>query len=190
MKRKITVLTLVLLFCNVVLADQDDVTRRQNSAFDDAVENVRATASQLILHAVSLLGVHYRYGGSTPESGFDCSGFVSHVFKQAAGVVLPRNAYQMSLIGKQVRSHDLQPGDLVFYNTLRRAFSHVGIYIGDNKFIHAPSKGKAVQIADMSDRYWSKRFQGARRVGQLQGATADSDTEHAAEKSTVAGALY
>jgi hypothetical protein len=121
---------------------------------------------EIILQAMSLIGVRYRWGGNTPETGLDCSGFIRHVFQQSANVVLPRTAYAMSQIGKSIGRDELQPGDLVFFNTLRRQFSHVGIYLGDNRFIHAPSTGKTITVTNMNHRYWTSRYNGARRVNQ------------------------
>jgi len=118
----------------------------------------------LLDHGFSLLGIKYRFGGNTPQSGFDCSGFVRHVFSDALGVLLPRTAVEMAKVGSTVRRSDLQPGDLVFFNTVSRAFSHVGIYLGDNKFMHANSRGGGVRIDDMTGGYWSGRFNGARRI--------------------------
>ena len=127
-----------------------------------------ATASvivqEIILQAMSLIGVRYRWGGNTPETGLDCSGFIRHVFQQSANVLLPRTAYAMSQIGQSIDRDELQPGDLVFFNTLRRQFSHVGIYLGDNRFIHAPSTGKTITVANMKQKYWHARYNGARRV--------------------------
>jgi cell wall-associated NlpC family hydrolase len=121
-------------------------------------------ASQLVMQAFSLLGTHYKFGGDSPEAGFDCSGFIRHIYDTALGKVLPRTSFEMSRLGSTVNIENLAPGDLVFFNTRRRAFSHVGVYIGEGRFIHSPSKGRAVEIVDMHDRYWTKRFNGARRV--------------------------
>lgn len=121
-------------------------------------------SGELVLHALAFLGAKYRFGGNDPETGWDCSGYVSHVFKQAMGFVLPRDSFSMSERGEPIQRGELQPGDLVFFNTLKRAFSHVGIYLGDNRFIHAPSTGKAVQISDMNAGYWTRRFNGGRRI--------------------------
>ena len=123
-------------------------------------------ASELAMHAMGLLGIAYRLGGNTPENGLDCSGLVRYVFKQAWGANLPRTSLEISQIGKQVESHEMRPGDLVFYNTLKRGFSHVGIYLGDNKFIHSPSSGGQVRIESMDLGYWKTRFDGARRIDQ------------------------
>jgi cell wall-associated NlpC family hydrolase len=121
-------------------------------------------ASQLAMQAVSMLGIHYKYGGTSPENGMDCSGLVRYVFKEAWGTDLPRTSAEISHVGQRVDPQNLQPGDLVFYNTLRRGFSHVGIYLGDNKFIHSPSAGGKVRIESMDLAYWKRRFNGARRI--------------------------
>lgn len=132
--------------------------------YGTAANGVAQEKSAIVMYALGLHGTQYQWGGSTPQSGFDCSGFVRHVYKEAAGTLLPRSAYEMSQSGSTVGATQLQPGDLVFFNTLQRAFSHVGIYLGDNRFIHAPSAGKAVQISQMGDTYWKRRFEGARRL--------------------------
>lgn len=119
---------------------------------------------EVIFYSLSMVGINYRWGGNSPQTGFDCSGLVSHVFRQIAGLVLPRDSYAMARIGKVVDLDELKPGDLVFFNTMRRPFSHVGIYVGDKRFIHAPSKGKTVQVVDMTDSYWANRYNGARRI--------------------------
>jgi len=121
-------------------------------------------ARDIIFYALSMVGINYRWGGSSPQTGFDCSGLVGHVFRQIAGLVLPRDSYALARIGKPVRLEDLRPGDLVFFNTMRRPFSHVGIYLGDRRFVHAPSTGKTVNVVDMTAPYWSRRFNGARRI--------------------------
>ena len=121
-------------------------------------------AQEVLVNALSLTGIKYKYGGKSPETGFDCSGFVRYVFHNAANLTLPPTARAISQIGKTVKKDELQPGDLVFFNTLKSAFSHVGIYIGDNKFIHAPSSGKVVRVESMQDGYWARRFNGAQRL--------------------------
>jgi cell wall-associated NlpC family hydrolase len=113
-----------------------------------------------------MIGIRYKYGGTAPESGLDCSGLVNYVFKDVLGIDLPRTSHEISLHGEQVNTQELQAGDLVFYNTLRRSFSHVGIYLGDNRFVHAPSGGGEVRIENMEENYWKKRFNGARRIIQ------------------------
>jgi len=123
-------------------------------------------ASALTVAAMDLLGARYRRGGTSTETGFDCSGFTRHVFETSLGLVLPRRADEQAMAAGlvAVRREDLRPGDLVFFNTLKRTFSHVGIYLGDNRFIHSPRPGKNVRTEDMSFAYWAKRFTGARRV--------------------------
>jgi cell wall-associated NlpC family hydrolase len=122
--------------------------------------------TQLVMQAMSLVGVKYKFGGNSPEGGFDCSGFVRHLFDTTLARALPRTSFEMSRLGSVVTAANLAPGDLVFYNTRKRAFSHVGIYIGEGRFIHSPSKGRAVEIVDMNDRYWQRRFNGAKRLLQ------------------------
>ena len=123
-----------------------------------------SSANTLAMSALELVGIRYRRGGSSPETGFDCSGFVDHVFREGLGLILPHNASAMSKNGEDIRKDELQPGDLVFFNTMRHAFSHVGIYLGDNRFVHAPASGGEVRVEDMSVSYWAKRFNGARRI--------------------------
>jgi cell wall-associated NlpC family hydrolase len=120
---------------------------------------------ELPIYAVSLVGSPYRLGGTSPVTGLDCSGFVGHVFRQAAGMTLPRDTRAISEVGQSLAASELQPGDLVFFNTLNRAFSHVGIYLGDNRFVHAASsRTGAVMVSNLGDRYWRERYDGARRV--------------------------
>ena len=123
-----------------------------------------AGAQDVAIFALGMIGVDYRYGGTTPEDGVDCSGLVQHVFLQVTGAMLPRTSKEMSGLGSKVRIDELTPGDLVFFNTRRFSFSHVGIYLGDHRFVHAPSRGGEVQIATLSESYWHKRFDGARRL--------------------------
>lgn len=135
-----------------------------------AAANALATAENLSVFALGLIGVNYRWGGTSPETGLDCSGLVRYVFAQVTGVTLPHSSQAISRVGSRVSVADLQPGDLVFFNTRRFAFSHVGIYLGDNRFLHAPSAGREVEIATLDKSYWQKRFNGARRlIGVLPG---------------------
>jgi len=128
------------------------------------VDRAAATAQDAIDQAMDLLGIRYRRGGTSPETGFDCSGFVSHVFREGVGLILPRTSREMSQAGEEVRTEELRPGDLVFFNTMRHAFSHVGIYLGNHQFVHSPRAGGRVRIEDMREAYWKKRFDGARRI--------------------------
>jgi len=124
-------------------------------------------ASSLTSYAMSLIGTPYKYGGDSPDSGFDCSGFVDHVFSHTLDINLPRSSGEMSAMGKAVRSNDLRTGDLVFFDTLHSRFSHVGIYLGDYRFIHAPSSGGSVRVENMLDDYWRRIYNGARRITLL-----------------------
>jgi cell wall-associated NlpC family hydrolase len=117
------------------------------------------------LYAISLVGNPYRLGGMSPGTGLDCSGFVGHVFRQTTGVMLPRDSLAISESTQPLTPAELEPGDLVFFNTLDRAFSHVGIYLGDARFVHASSsRTGAVIISSLNDPYWHARYDGARRV--------------------------
>ncbi|MEO8144616.1 MAG: C40 family peptidase [Betaproteobacteria bacterium] len=117
-----------------------------------------------MLQALLALGLDYRYGGNSPLTGFDCSGLVAHVYLEAWNVRLPRNTSGQSKVGMPVSLAELQAGDLVFYDTLKRPYSHVGIYLGDGKFVHAPKTGAQVRVESLKSAYWAQRFNGARRI--------------------------
>ena len=140
---------------------------------DTVRQTVSEKASLLVFTSMGFLGVPYRRGGNTVETGFDCSGFVKAMFEQTVGKVLPRKAEQQAAATEKIDRADLKPGDLVFFNTMRRTFSHVGIYIGEGKFIHSPKPGSEVRVEDMSLSYWSRRFDGARRVPVAADATSN-----------------
>ena len=122
--------------------------------------------AELLVSAIGLVGVPYRLGGNTMENGFDCSGFTRHLFQTHLGVTLPRRSQDQASAARfvDVPGYELQPGDLVFFNTLQRAHSHVGIYIGDGRFIHAPRTGAVVRLEPMRSSYWLQRYNGARRL--------------------------
>ncbi|MFY7864736.1 MAG: C40 family peptidase [Roseateles sp.] len=138
------------------------------------MEQVRDAASGLVVSAMNFLGVRYTRGGKSVESGFDCSGFTRHIFEMSVGMVLPHRADEQARMSSllTVKREELKPGDLVFFNTMKRTFSHVGIYVGEGKFIHSPRVGGAVRVEDMREAYWAKRFTGARRADL--NASADS----------------
>jgi cell wall-associated NlpC family hydrolase len=121
-------------------------------------------ASSLVINALAFLGVPYKWGGNSHETGFDCSGFVRAVYEQSVGKLLPRRSDEQAAAAQPIERSELKPGDLVFFNTMRRTFSHVGIYVGDGKFVHSPRAGAEVRVEDMRVAYWNKRFNGARRV--------------------------
>jgi cell wall-associated NlpC family hydrolase len=127
----------------------------------DAAKDYRKAAA---LEALLAVGVRYHYGGDSPATGFDCSGLVTHVYDRAWGVALPRSTAEQRNVGRAVKRKDLQPGDLVFYNTRNRPYSHVGIYLGDSNFVHAPRPGQRVRIESIDTPYWRARFNGARRL--------------------------
>jgi len=145
-------------------ASAEPAVQEERTTMMTRLQELSHKASDLVINALGMLGIRYKYGGSTPESGMDCSGLVRYVFRETLGRELPRTSEEISQLGQKVDTRDLQPGDLVFYNTLRRSFSHVGIYLGDNKFIHSPSPGGEVRIESMDVAYWKKRFNGARRL--------------------------
>jgi cell wall-associated NlpC family hydrolase len=123
-----------------------------------------AVGREAVLQAISMLGVRYAPGGTSPASGFDCSGLVGYAYFRVLDRELPRTTQDLSRAGLRIDSRDLRPGDLVFFNTQGHSYSHVGIYVGGNRFIHAPSSGGVVRIDDMRGGYWLRRFDGARRV--------------------------
>ena len=139
-------------------------------------QTVTDHASDLVVNAMGFLGVPYRRGGNSAETGFDCSGFVRALYQSTVGLVLPRRANEQAAATQKIDKQDLQPGDLVFFNTMRRAFSHVGIYIGEGKFIHSPKPGAEVRVESMGQGYWQRRFDGARRVLGLSTAESQSVT--------------
>jgi hypothetical protein len=138
-------------------------------------QNVTNRASDLVVNAMGFLGVPYRRGGSSADTGFDCSGFVQAMYQNTIGLILPRRANEQAAATEKIDKQDLQPGDLVFFNTMRHAFSHVGIYIGDGKFIHSPKPGAQVRVESLSQSYWQRRFNGARRVLGLSTAEAQPE---------------
>lgn len=146
------------------LLEEKGLIRRLGDQIQQARESVGEQASQLVMNAMGFLGVPYKFGGSSAEAGFDCSGFVRAVYEQSVGKVLPRRAAEQAAATQEIDRSELKPGDLVFFNTMRQAFSHVGIYVGDGKFIHSPRSGSQVRVEDMRKAYWQQRFNGARRV--------------------------
>lgn len=130
----------------------------------DTIQQATDRAGDLVSHAMQSLGVPYKLGGTSAETGFDCSGFVRAMYQQTVGLMLPRTSAEQAAATSRIEKTDLKPGDLVFFNTLRRTNSHVGIYVGDGKFIHSPRTGSQVRVESMNISYWQRRFDGARRV--------------------------
>ena len=148
----------------------DPAARTEPATDSGLLRKVHESASAMVIGAMNFIGVRYQRGGVSAETGFDCSGFTRYVFETGLGLMLPRSADEQAAAPGlvAVKREDLRPGDLVFFNTLKRTFSHVGIYIGDNRFIHAPSTGKTVRTEDMGFAYWAQRFTGARRAEAAQ----------------------
>ena len=124
----------------------------------------RREADELIGNAMGLLGVSYRFGGTSVSSGFDCSGFMQHIFRKTMQINLPRTSAEQAKMGVAVSRSELQPGDMVFFSTSRGRISHVGLYIGNNRFIHAPRTGKSIEITSLGNKYWNSKYVTARRV--------------------------
>lgn len=155
----------LLLILSILLLGACSAPMPRDNDLSIAVpDHSNVSSSELTDYAQSLLGVPYRYGGGDPDSGFDCSGFVGHVYDHVAGIKLPRNSNQISQHGRFIYRTELRNGDLVFFNTLRRKFSHVGIYLGNGNFIHAPSSGGSIRIDEMSNPYWERNYNGGRRI--------------------------
>lgn len=156
------------------LLAEKGVMARLGDQLQSARNSVGDQASSLVINAMAFLGVPYKYGGNTVETGFDCSGFVRAVYEQSIGKILPRRSDEQAAATQEIDRSELKPGDLVFFNTMRRAFSHVGIYVGEGKFIHSPRAGSHVRMEDMRMSYWSTRFNGARRVVPAADGTVGS----------------
>ncbi|MGL6069833.1 NlpC/P60 family protein [Craterilacuibacter sp.] len=139
----------------------DPIARFASAPGEEAV-------GDLLLQAMSLIGVAYRFGGNSPTSGLDCSGFIKYVFQKSLKVNLPRTSAEMGRVGRALERDELAAGDLVFFDTRGFRNSHVGIYLGGSKFIHSPRTGKNIEVANMGNSYWAKRYNGARRVQRGQ----------------------
>ncbi len=142
--------------------------RAKHAAAPVAAPSAPSTAptrdTDMLFHALMASGVDYRRGGKSYQSGFDCSGLVAHVYREAYGLALPHSTQAQSELGEAIGLQALQAGDLGFFNTQRKPFSHVGIYLGEGRFIHAPKEGAVVRTENLHTRYWATRFDGARRI--------------------------
>ncbi len=143
---------------------QPTASTSASSILGMAADNLAERTEALVDAAMRVIGTSYRWRNDGKAAGFEPGTFVRHVFKDAAGFLLPVGVESLGRVGEAVRAVDLKPGDLVFFNTMRRTFSHVGIYLGNNKFIHAPAKGSEVRVDDLQSAYWDRRFEGARRI--------------------------
>jgi cell wall-associated NlpC family hydrolase len=133
----------------------------------DPVTAIAAAQHPLTRQALTHLGINYRYGGKAPDQGFDCSGLIYYSAQESLGLKLPRRSADLARVGQKVDRQELAVGDLVFFNTLGRRYSHVGIYLGNELFVHAPSSGGEVRVENMSKRYWASRYNGARRIDPI-----------------------
>ena len=127
-----------------------------------ASQQVSEKGNEVVLYALGLIGTGYRFGGKNPEAGLDCSGMVSYIYGRAAGLKVSGSAADIARHGRAIDRAELRPGDLVFFNTQNRSFSHVGMFIGDARFVHAPSTNGRVRIDRLSDSYFASRFEAAR----------------------------
>ncbi|MDO9219076.1 MAG: NlpC/P60 family protein [Lacisediminimonas sp.] len=133
------------------------------------LKNASQRIGDVVLQALALAGLQYRYGGDSAITGMDCSALVQHVYRQAWQQELPRTAEEISRAGERVTRGELEPGDLVMFDTLSRPYSHVGIYLGEDKFVHSPSAGSRVRVENMAGTYWKTRYNGARRIADITG---------------------
>ncbi len=146
----------------LILAACGSPAQRSGAAGYGARSAASPQGNEIVLYALGLLDTGYRFGGKNPEAGLDCSGMVAYVYGQAAGLKVSGSAADIARKGRTIARDDLRPGDLVFFNTLGRAYSHVGIYIGDARFVHAPSTNGRVRVDHLGDRYYAQRFEAAR----------------------------
>ncbi len=121
-------------------------------------------ASEVVIYALGLMDIDYRFGGKNPQSGLDCSGMVTYIYRNAVGIELPPNAARIAQIGREIDPARLAPGDLVFFNTTGQSFSHVGIYLGEDRFIHAPSSNGKIKVSSLKASYYAKRLEAARTL--------------------------
>lgn len=119
---------------------------------------------EMVLFALGLLDTGYRFGGRNPDAGLDCSGMVAYIVENISGRRLPHNAAQIADRTRPIVVDNLKPGDLVFFNTLKRRHSHMGIYIGDGRFVHAPNSRGRVRVERLDNRYFAQRIDGARTL--------------------------
>ena len=167
--KKLLVQALVAITFAGVIAPFSTSVRADEAEKPGLLHRYTVNIQDLIIKGLEFVGVPYRRGGNTVESGLDCSGFTRLVFLDSNGIDLPRTAAEQANLGTKVSAEELKPGDLVFFNTMKRAYSHVGIYLGNNQFVHAPKPGAEIRVENMHQAYWVGKYNGARR---LDGVTA------------------
>jgi len=163
------VLMMLLSACATTQKPRTDYQSSQTHRLEDAdsteMRDLRQVSNEVIIRAISLVGTPYRYGGTQPETGFDCSGLIGFVFNEAAGLRLPRTTRELiDIEAKAIDHNDLQAGDLIYFNSRGGRVSHIGIYVGEGRFVHAPSSGGVVRIDKLNTPYWTKFYVGAKRV--------------------------
>jgi len=163
MKRCLVAILLLMLGACAAPVRQHLPERIATESFSEPRTDNNA-GQEFAMRALGFIDAPYRWGGSSPETGFDCSGLVRYIYEQMTGRALPYNAYGLARFGHEIEDTELQPGDLVFFNTLNEPYSHVGIYLGESRFLHAPNRRSRVRISDMNNRYWVSRYNGARRL--------------------------
>ena len=152
------------IFLSIFLLAACGTAERRTSGSTETIRPVSQVGNEVVLYALGLIDTGYRFGGKNPEAGLDCSGMVSYIYGRAAGLKVLGSAADIARNGRPIAQGELRPGDLVFFNTMNRSYSHVGIYIGDTRFIHAPSTNGKVRIDKLSDRYYAQRFEEARTL--------------------------
>jgi len=163
---RFTTLLLSLISALLVAACGSPLSRSGSSpeTITQGSRLVSEKGNEVVFYAMGLIDTGYRFGGKNPEAGLDCSGMVSYIYGRAAGLKVQGSAADIARNGRAIERAELRPGDLVFFNTLNRSYSHVGIFIGDARFIHAPSTNGKVRIDRLSDSYYASRFEAARTL--------------------------
>jgi cell wall-associated NlpC family hydrolase len=168
--RRAYVTCLAFLLPSLILAGCSTPTRKPAppSAITKFKEDTSVGTEGISIAAMGLVGVPYRFGGNTPAGGFDCSGLIAYVYRNAASIQLPRTVQEMSRAGQAIQNAAPAPGDLVFFNTTGERYSHAGIYVGHGRFVHAPSKGGTVRLDQITSPYWAARYTAARRIASAK----------------------
>ncbi len=172
MPRKVLVQAITAITLTSALIPVSTAVRADELEKPGLLQRYTVNIQDLVIKGLEFVGVPYRRGGNTVESGLDCSGFTRLVFLDSNGIDLPRTAAEQARVGTQVSADELKPGDLVFFNTMRRAYSHVGIYLGNNQFVHAPKPGAEIRVENMQQSYWVSKYNGARRLDGVSAAPA------------------
>lgn len=165
MKRTLTVLLAAVLL-GACSTSSPPTKKPRSAAKTVTLSGIQAdgVGREILLYTMSMLDIDYQFGGSNPEAGLDCSGLVAYIYKNAAGVSLPHNAAQIASLARPIGNDQLRVGDLVFFNTLGRPFSHMGIFIGDGKFVHAPRSNSTIRVERLDNSYFAARYQGGRTL--------------------------